>query len=107
MSTQTRYMEYHDGSFMVDGLFVDKNNSSFTQLYGGALPRSCLQLSRNGNVEVCNSNGAVFCEVTLYQDAKICLNKDFLSSVSVDPDTELDIPSSVSKHVNYVQVFIS
>ena len=80
---------------MTDGHFIDKNNNTFGTLYGGGHMPSCLQLLPDSNTGEC-SGGAVFCEISLFKDTHICLNRDFLSSVSLNESTELEIPSSVS-----------
>ena len=93
--SETRYMEYQDGSFMTDGIFVDKIDTTFSSLYGGGEKRDCFQLGSNGNIEGCGGNGAVLCEITLYKDTHICLNNDFLSSVTLNSSTELSVPTEV------------
>ena len=45
--SETRYMEYQDGSFMTDGNFVDKTDTTFSSLYGGGEKRDCFQLGSN------------------------------------------------------------
>ena len=91
----TRYMEYQDGSFMTDGKYMDKDGTSFSSLYGGGAHRDCFQLGLSSNVEGCNGNGAVLCEISLYKDTHICLNNDFISSVNLNSSTELPVPTEV------------
>ena len=91
----TRYVEYQDGSLMIDGTFSDKDSTLFTSRYGAGNPKTCFQLNPDKNVGNCNSNAAVFCEITLFKDSHICLNKDFMSSVTLNDTTELSIPSDV------------
>ena len=91
----TRYMEYQDGSFMTDGKYMDKDGTSFTSLYGPGDPTTCFQLGASSNVEECNGNGAVLCEISLFKDTHICLNNEFLSSVNLNSSTELIVPAQV------------
>ena len=93
---KTRYMEYQDGSFMSDGKYLDKSDTSFSSLYGAGDPRTCFQLGLNGNVEGCGGSGAVLCEITLDKDTHVCLNNDFLSTITLNSSTELTLPTDVS-----------
>ena len=95
MSSSTRYIEFQDGTYMTDGTFMDDTNTSFTELYGGGHPIPCFQLNQNSIIGECNDQGAVLCETTLFSDTHICLNKDFLASVSLNMSTELFVPTQV------------
>ena len=92
----TRYLEYQDGSFMTDGTYNDKSGFLFKSLYGAGEPRTCFQLGLNGNIEGCGGSGAVLCEITLDKDTHVCLNNDFLSTVTLNSSTELPISTNVS-----------
>ena len=96
LSMNTKYLEFQDGSLMTDGLFLDAINTSFTTLYGGGRPTGCFKLgSLIGGVLNCQGGATVLCEITLYKDTHVCLNKDFLSAVNLNTSTELAIPSNV------------
>ena len=90
----TRYLEYQDGSFMTDGTYNDKSGFLFKSLYGAGEPRTCFQLGLNGNIEGCGGSGAVLCEITLDKDTHVCLNNDFLSTVTLNSSTELTVSTN-------------
>ena len=94
LSYSTRYIEYQDGSLMTDGIFSDDASTAFSSVYGSGAIAPCFEL-KNGNVQQCISGGAVMCERTLYGNTHICLSKDSLSSVTLDSESELSVPTQV------------
>lgn len=87
---------------MADGTFMDEVSTSFTALYGAGKPRDCFQLNPDQNVGGCTSQAAVFCEITLFKDTHICLNKEFMSGVTLNASTALTVPSSVSFYITVI-----
>ena len=47
-------------------------------------------------IEGCGGSGAVLCEITLDKDTHVCLNNDFLSTVTLNSSTELTVSTNVS-----------
>ena len=91
--SKTRYIEYHDGSFMTDAAFADKDRTEYADFYGDGNGEICLGPA--GNIERCNGKGVALCEINLLKDTHVCLNKEFLASVSLNSSPELEIPSQV------------
>ena len=89
--TERHYMEYQDGTFMIDDKLVDKDGTMYTSLNGNG----CMQLGSQGNIVNCDWKAKVLCEVTLYEDTHICLDNDHLTSVTLNSSTELDVPAEV------------
>ena len=90
-----RYFEFPDSTFMTDGKFTDKDNSDFESVFGYSNNEYCL--GTEGNIGSCNGNGAVICEIPLHQDTHVCLNKAFLTKVTLNSTTELQVSQQVSK----------
>lgn len=105
LGSKTRYIEYQDGSTMSDGIFMDKDSTSFTAMYGAGKPRDCFQLNPDQNVGGCTTLAAVFCEITLFKDTHICLNKEFLSGVTLNTSTVLTVPSAVRSAMKSLRHF--
>ena len=45
-------------------------------------------------IEGCGGSGAVLCEITLDKDTHVCLNNDFLSTVTLNSSTELTVSTN-------------
>ena len=97
LSINTRYLEYQDGSLMTDGIFMDKDNTTFDAVYGSGNIAPCFMLE-NGNVKRCNNEANVLCEKSLDDNTFVCLNEEHISSVTLESSTELEIPTKVLLH---------
>ena len=95
VNSMTRYFEFPDSTFMTDGKFMDKDNSDYESVFGYSNNEYCL--GTEGNVVSCNGNGAVICEIPLHQDTHVCLNKAFITTVTLNSTTELQVSQQVSK----------
>ena len=97
VTLNTRYLEFQDGTIMTDGIMVDRENTSFTGVYGAGYTTHCVQIRGDTGVATrCTGNGVNLCEITLEPDTHVCLNKDTLdSSVTLNATTELTLPTSI------------
>ena len=77
---------------MTDAVFADKDGTEYADFYGNGNGEICL--GPEGNIERCNGRGVGLCEINLLKDTHVCLNKEFLASVS-SSSTELEVPSQV------------
>ena len=104
VNSMTRYFEFPDSTFMTDGKFMDKDNSDFESVFEYSNHEYCL--GTEGNIGSCNGNGAVICEIPLHQDTHVCLNKAFITTVTLNSTTELQVSQQVSKSyfLNHVNV---
>ena len=82
---------------MTDGIMVDRENTSFTEVYGAGWTTDCIQVRGDtGKATRCSGGGVNLCEITLDPDTHVCLNKETLdSSVTLNTSTELSVPSSL------------
>ena len=99
--SKTRYIEYQDGSFLTDAVFADKDRTEYADFYGNGNGEICL--GPEGNIERCNGRGVALCEINLLKDTHVCLNKEFLASVSLK--TELEVHSQV--RISSANVFVN
>ena len=82
---------------MTDGIMVDRENTSFTEIYGAGWTADCFQIKGDtGKAVRCAGGGVNLCEITLDPDTHVCLNKETLdSSVTLNTTTELLVPTSL------------
>ena len=95
LTSMTRYFEFPDSTFMTDGKFMEKDNSDYDSVFGYSNNEYCL--GTEGYIGSCNGNGAVICEIPLHQDTHVCLNKAFLTTVTLNSTTELQVSQQVRK----------
>ena len=74
---------------------MDNDQSEHDMIYENDNDDLCLE--GDGNIVSCNGNGAIICEVNLNKDTHVCLKKAFLTSVSLNSSTELQVSQQVSK----------
>ena len=86
---------------MTDAVFADKDGTEYADFYGNGNGEICL--GPEGNIERCNGRGVALCEINLLKDTHVCLNKEFLASVS--SSTELEVPSQV--RITSANIFVN
>ena len=95
LSSNTRYLEYQDGTIMTDGIFIDHSNTTFPSLYGDGDTTRCFVLdATNQDTHRCSSV-TTLCEKYLHGDTHLCLNKALLdTSMTLEPTAELTVSSN-------------
>lgn len=86
---------------MTDAVFADKDGTEYADFYWDGNGEICL--GPEGNIERCNGRGVALCEINLLKDTHVCLNKEFLASVS--SSTELEVPSQV--RITSANIFVN
>ena len=93
LSSNTRYIEYLDGTIMTDGFFIDNSNTTFSSLYGDGDTTQCFVLDATSQDTHTCSSVTTLCEKDLHGDTHLCLNKALLdTSMALDPIAELTVP---------------
>ena len=88
---------------MTDAVFADKDGTEYADFYGNGNGEICL--GPEGNIERCNDRGVALCEINLLKDTHVCLNKEFLASVSLSSSPELEVPSQV--RISSTNIFVN